>query len=261
VNGAARLRWIHTPGAGIDQLQPLAELREDLVLSNSSGIHGDKAGESALMAVLLLNARMPQVWANQQRRVWEAVLTASVRGRQVLLIGFGDIGQAVARALAPLGVRLAAVTRSGRPADGSPPVDRIVPTAQLDELLPAADFVIVTAPLTPGTHNLLDEFRLARLPRGAGLVNMARAGLVDYVALARLLRAGHLCGAVLDVFDAEPLGAESPFWDVPSMVVTPHITCDAPDYAQRVLDLWFGNFERLRTGEPLFNQVDRARGY
>jgi phosphoglycerate dehydrogenase-like enzyme len=260
VNRAPKLRWIHTTGAGVDQLMPLSDLRHDLVLSNSSGIHGDKAGESALMALLMLNARIPEVVANQRTHTWASLMTQPVHGKKALLIGFGEIGQAVGKMIANVGVRVVAITRSGKASVIVPDIP-VVTTARLDELLPDADFVIVTAPLTNETKNLLSASRLSLLKSTAGLINMARAPLIDYTELVKLLENGRLNGAVLDVFENEPLRDDSPFWDVPRLIVLPHITCDAPDYNQRVLDIWFDNFERLRTGKTLRNQVDRVSGY
>jgi len=260
VNAAPRLRWIHTTGAGVDQLMPLDELRADLVLSNSSGIHSDKAGEFALMAMLLLNARMPEVIANQHARLWRGILTAPMSGKRALIVGFGDIGQAVGRLALAAGLDVTALTRSGTRPANAPDVP-VMATGRLDALLPEADFVVVTAPLTSETRNLLNAERLSMLRPGAGIVNMARAPLVDYAALAQRLREGLLGGAVLDVFDDEPLPSESPLWRVPRLIVAPHISCDAPDYNQRVLDIWFDNFGRLQRGCPLRNQVDRVRGY
>jgi phosphoglycerate dehydrogenase-like enzyme len=260
VNAAPRLKWIHTTGAGVDHLIPLTDFRADLLLSNSSGIHSDKAGESALMALLMLNAGIPDVIANQRKHVWKSLLTTPIRGKRLVLIGFGDIGKAVGRMARQIGIEVIAVTRSGASRPEVPNVP-VVPTSMLDELLPSADFVVVTAPLTPETRNLMNAHRLSLLPAHAGLVNMARAPLVDYGALVHLLREGRLAGAVLDVFEGEPLDASSVYWDVPRLIVTPHITCDAPDYNQRVLDLWFENFGRFLSGTPLLNQVNRSLGY
>jgi phosphoglycerate dehydrogenase-like enzyme len=262
VNHAPRLRWIHTTGAGVDQLLPLAQFRDDLILTNSSGIHVDKAGEFVQMALLMLNAQLPAVLRAQREHRWDARLTAPIRGKTALLIGLGDIGGAAARAAHALGLRVIALNRSGRaqPAIASL-ADALAPIAELDHWLPQADFVIVTAPLTPATRNLLSADRLAAMRRGAAVVNLSRAALIDYGALFEHLRRGTCGGAVLDVFDPEPLPADNPAWDVPGLIVTPHISCDAPDYNHRVLELWFDNFARWLRAEPLVNVVDRERGY
>ncbi len=266
VNDAHRLRWIHTTGAGVDQLMPLDQLRRDLILTNSSGIHADKAGEFAQMALLMLNAQLPAVLRAQQEHRWDARLTAPIRGKTVLLIGLGDLGLAASRAARALGLRVVALNRSGRApaslsADAPETPDVLASIAALDDWLPEADFVIVTAPSTPATRGLLSAARLARMRGGAGIVNLSRAALIDYAALFERLRSGACGGAVLDVFDPEPLPGDSAIWDVPGLIVTPHISCDAPDYNQRVLDLWFGNFARWLRAEPLENVVSYAQGY
>jgi phosphoglycerate dehydrogenase-like enzyme len=265
VNDARRLCWIHTTGAGVDQLLPLDRLRDDLILTNSSGIHIDKAGEFVQMTLLMLNAQLPAVMRAQHERRWDARLTAPIRGKTVLLIGLGDLGQAASGASKALGLRVIALNRSGRAPplllSGSDAPDRLEPVSELGRWLPEADFVVVTAPLTPATRGLLCAARLATMRPGACIANLSRAALIDYPALFERLRAGTCGGAVLDVFDPEPLPGDSPAWDVPGLIVTPHISCDAPDYNQRVLDVWFDNFARWLRGEPLANVVSRERGY
>lgn len=260
VNAATRLSWIHTPAAGVDALLPLDDLRADLVLTNSSGVHAEKAGDFAAMALLMLNTRMPELFGAQRAGRWDAALTAPIRGKRAVVIGFGDIGQAVGWAALSLGLDVVAVTRSGVLATNAPVVT-VVRTDALDTVLPGADFVVVTAPLTVETRGLLSRARLDAMKPTAGVVNMARAALVDYDALVAHLEAGMLGGAVLDVFATEPLPPTSTFWNVPRLIVTPHVSCDPPDYNLRVLDLWFRNFARRQAGEALHNRVDRERGY
>jgi phosphoglycerate dehydrogenase-like enzyme len=169
---------------------------------------------------------------------------------------------AASRAARTLGLRVIALNRSGvASAQAAETVDVLAAIPALDHWLPQADFVVVTAPLTPETRNLLGAERLARMRPGAGVVNLSRAALIDHAALFERLHSGACSGALLDVFDPEPLPAEHVAWDVPRLVVTPHISCDAPDYNLRVLEVWFGNFARFLRGEPLANIVDRTRGY
>jgi phosphoglycerate dehydrogenase-like enzyme len=260
VNAAPHLRWIHTGSAGVDQLMPLQELRDDIVLTNSSGIHSDKANEYVQMALLMLNSLFPAMAQNQRAHRWQPELTTVIRGKTAVVIGFGDIGIAAGHAAQALGVEVIAVTHSGRMAPGAP-AGKVVPASRLDDVIGLADFVIVTAPLTPDTRNLLSAERQERMRTGAGIINISRAGLVDYQALLSRLHSGECGGAVLDVFDQEPLAPDAPYWDAPRLIVTPHISCDASDYNQRVLDVWFGNFQRFLNGHPLKNLVDRIRGY
>jgi phosphoglycerate dehydrogenase-like enzyme len=210
------------------------------------------------MAISLLNARLPELLANQRAHRWEQIYTNPVAGKTVVVIGFGDLGQGAGRAAKKLGAKVIAVTRTGkaeRPADAAFPVTRI------DAVLPQADFVIVAAPLTPATRNLLDRKRLALLKREAGLVNIGRAPIVDYEALREMLVKGDLAGAVLDVFQPEPLPADSPIWDTPNLIVLPHVSCDELRYVERLFDFWFENLARFRAGRKLVNLVDRKLGY
>lgn len=255
---APRLKWIQTTGAGIDELLPLDWLPGDIVLTNNRGTHGPKAEDSCAMAILLLNARLPRLLASQRHRAWQPVYSTPVAGKTAVVIGFGDLGQAAGRAAKKLGARVIAVTRSRKAAR---PADAVYPVKRIDQVLPKADFVIVTAPLTPETRSLLDRRRLDLLKPEAGLVNIGRSPVVDYEALREKLAEGTLAGAVLDVFQPEPLPADSPLWDTPNLVITPHVSCDDPRYIDRLLDFWFANFERFLNGKPLKNRIDPRRGY
>jgi phosphoglycerate dehydrogenase-like enzyme len=255
---APRLKWIQTTGAGIDNLLPLDWLPRDIALTNNRGAHGPKAQDSCAMAISLLNSRLPQLLASQRRHAWEPVYTTPVAGKTAVVIGFGDLGQAAGRAAKKLGARVIAITRSGKAA---PPADAVYRASRIDRVLPQADFVIVTVPLTPDTRNLLDRRRLDLLKPEAGLINIGRSPVVDYDALRERLEAGTLAGAVLDVFQPEPLPAESPLWNTPNLVITPHVSCDDPRYVDRLLDFWFENLARFVAGQRLKNLIDRRRGY
>jgi phosphoglycerate dehydrogenase-like enzyme len=255
---APRLKWIQNTGAGIDGLLPLDWLPADIALTNNRGAHGPKAEDSCAMAISLLNARLPQMIAAQRNHAWQQVYTTPVAGKTAVVIGFGDLGQAAGRAAKKLGARVIAVTRSGKAAR---PADAVYPVSRIDRVLPKADFVIVTAPLTSETRNLLDRRRLDLLKPEAALVNIARSPVVDYDALRNKLAQGTLAGAVLDVFQPEPLPADSPLWDTPNLVITPHVSCDDPRYIDRLLDFWFENFGRFLAGKRLKNLVDRQQGY
>jgi len=255
---APRLKWIQTTGAGIDGLLPLDWLPDDIALTNNRWAHGPKAEDSCAMTISLLNARLPQLMAAQRNHAWQPIYTTPVAGKTVVVIGFGDLGQGAGRAAKKLGARVIAVTRSGRAAR---PADAVFPVRKIDSVLPKADFVIVTAPLTPETRNLLNRARLDLLKPEAGLVNIGRSPVVDYDALREKLTKGELAGAVLDVFQPEPLPADSPFWDTPNLVALPHVSCDDPRYIDRLFDSWFENLARFLKGRPLRNRIDPRRGY
>lgn len=255
---APRLRWIQTIAAGVDSLVPLDWLPRDIVLTNNGGAHGAKAHDSCAMALLMLNARMPEVIAGQQKRRWQPVYTTPIAGKTAVIVGFGDLGRAAARAAKKLGLRIIAVTRSGK---AGRPADIALPAARIERALPKADFVVVTTPLTPATRGLLDRARLDLLKPGAGIVNIGRSPIIDYEALREKLGRGELGGAVLDVFDQEPLPADSPLWTTPNLVVTPHISCDDPRYIDQFFDRWFANLARFLAGRRLRHIVDRKLGY
>lgn len=253
------LRWIHTTHAGVDHFVPLDWLPPGVVFTNNRGAHGVKAEQYMRMAFTLLHMRMPEILANQHARRWQQVFSPGIVGKTALIVGLGDLGQGAARAAKQLGLKVIGVSRTGRKV---PHADTVHRTAALDRLLPQADCVVVTVPLTPETRHLLNRARLDLMKPTAGLVNIARAPVVDYDALAGKLRRGELAGAVLDVMEPEPLPPESPLWDTPNIVITPHVSCDDGErYIDITLDLWFENLRRYLEGKPLKNRVDPRRGY
>jgi phosphoglycerate dehydrogenase-like enzyme len=256
---APRLRWIHIIGAGIEPLLPLDWLPHGATLTNNSGVHVEKSRESATMALLMLHGRVPALMTHQRRHQWQQIFTPRIAGGRLLVVGVGDMGGAVAAAGRALGLHVTGVRRSGAP---HPEVEHMATPDALDALLPQADLVALAVPLTPGSHHLLDRRRLGLMKPGAGLYNIGRGGLIDHVALAECLASGAIGGAILDVFDPEPLPADSPLWDVGNLVVMPHVTSDDLDgYLPATYDLVFANALRLGKGEPLLNRVDPELGY
>lgn len=256
---APRLKWIHIIGAGIDHLLPLDWLPPGVTLVNNRGVHATKAGEFAAMAILMLNARVPTMVAQQRQHRWHEIFSTPVAGKTVLIVGVGALGGAAATRARQLGLRVLGVRRTGRPRRH---VHEMFTPRDLQRVLPRADFVIVATPLTRETRGLIGRRELDRLKPHAGLINMCRAPVVDYVALADKLRRGELSGAILDVFDPEPLPQDSELWDTPHLIVTPHVSSDdAEEYMPRTLDLLCENVRRYVAGRPLRNRVDAAREY
>jgi phosphoglycerate dehydrogenase-like enzyme len=256
---APKLRLIHVIGAGVEHLMPMDWLPPGVTLVNSKGIHATRAGEFGLMAILMLHSRMPRIIGQQNRSHWTSLYASPIAGRNLLIIGVGSIGGAVARHAKLLDIRVIGVSRHGRPVEG---VDIILTPDRLDDALPEADFVFVATPATSETVNLLDRRRLSLTKSGAGLVNVGREPVVDYRALAELLRSGHLSGAILDVFDPEPLPASSPLWLVPNLIVTPHVSADdGESYARLTTDLFLRNLRRYLHREPMLNVVRPDLGY
>jgi phosphoglycerate dehydrogenase-like enzyme len=254
-----KLRWIQLSSAGTDHLLPLNWLPRGVALTNSSGIHEDLAAEYAVCALLMLNFAMPRYFNAQRDHRWKQIIdTGSIRGKTVVLVGVGAIGGAIARSAAQLGMRVIGIRASGKPHRY---VDKMFRPADLRAVMRSADFVVVTAPLTPETRHLVDKEALEALRPGAGLVCISRASVVDYTALADLLSAGRLRGAIVDVTNPEPLPADSPLWEVQNLFITPHISSDVPEYSERVIGVLEKNFQRFLAGRPLLNRVDRRLGY
>lgn len=255
---APQLKWIHQVGAGVEHLLPLDWLSDDVILTNSRGAHAQKAGEFVACALLMLNNFMPLHATNQRKKKWDQVFSDCIDGKTLVVVGTGNMGMAGAQRAKTLGLRVIGVNRGGTPQPG---LDSVYPVAELDEVLPLADFVLLATPLTDATTGLLSDARLELLKPGAGLINLSRAGVVDYDSLVERLSDGRLSGAVLDVFDPEPLPATSPLWTCDNLVITPHVSSDSLDYMERVLEIFAANLRRLVDGQPLENPVVRGQGY
>jgi glyoxylate/hydroxypyruvate reductase len=255
---APNLRWVQAHGAGINHLIPFDWLPKGAVLTNSRGVHGEKADEYTIMSLLMLNNRLAESCTNQRHAKWEQVFSSSIAGKTVLIIGVGHVGGGAAKWAKAFGLRVIGIRRSG---GGHPHVDEMHTPDRLRELLPRADFVLMTTPHTQETTHLLGACELALMKDGAGLVNYSRASLIDYEALRAELIKGRLT-AMLDVFDPEPLPASSPLWDTPNLIITPHCSSDdAEMYTPKTLDLVFRNVELLMAGKPLVNVVDPVKQY
>ena len=255
---APQLRWIHSIGAGVEHMLPLDWVPRDVTLTNNRGVHGERATEYIATAVLMLNNRIPEMVSHQQDARWVPSYNTSIKGKTLLILGVGSIGGAAARWASGFGLDVIGIRRSGKPRKG---VRKIYRPAALRTLLPRADFVLIATPDTDETHQMIGRAEIALLKGGAGLVNIGRAGVVDYEALRERLQAGEL-SAVLDVFDPEPLPSASSLWRTPNLIITPHSSLDDPGYyVPRTLDLVLENAIRLADGKALRNRVDLRRQY
>ena len=256
---APNLKWIHIIGAGVEHLCPMDWVPEGLVVTNNKGAQARKAGDFALMAVLMLHSRIPAIVTNQRRKLWHSLYATPVEGTTVLIVGVGSLGGGAADRLHGAGLRVLGISRHG---NSHPSVETMGTPGDLDSLLPEADHVLVSVPATPETIGLIDRNRLKALKPGAGLINIGRAATVDYDAVVELLVSGHLSGAILDVFDPEPLQADSPLWTTPNLMVMPHISADDGEtYVETTLSIFFDNMRRFMAGEGLRNIVRPELGY
>ena len=255
---APRLRWIHAPGAGINHFLPFDWLPKNVVFTNNRGIHGSRAHEYAIMAILMLNNRVPQMVTHQRAGRWQQEFNSGIEGKTLLVIGVGSVGSGIARWAKRFGMRVVGIRRTGAP---RPYVDEMHKPSSLRKLLPKADFVAVSTPATSQTRQMLGAAELALMKKGAGLLNYSRAALVDYEALRKRLEKGEL-SAVLDVFDPEPLPSSSPLWKTPNLIITPHCSSDDTErYTPKTLELVFRQMQRFMAGKRLTNVVDPELEY
>ncbi|HTS12192.1 MAG TPA: D-2-hydroxyacid dehydrogenase [Candidatus Limnocylindrales bacterium] len=266
---ARKLKWIHSTAAGVGQLM-YPELRASgIELTNASGVHSVPMAEHILGTMIALARRFPECVRYQQQShwaqedLWNAVPPAprlrELRGQIALFVGFGRVGREVARVAAPLGVRIWAVTRSGRADMGL--AERAFAATELREALRGAGFVILAAPETAETTKMMGASEFACMKPSAFFINVARGSLVDEPALIQILQERRIAGAALDVATEEPLSPESPLWKLDNLFITPHVSAVSEHLWERQSNLLQENLERWFSGRELLNRVDLARGY
>lgn len=264
---AKKLRWIHSPAAAVHQLMFPELIQSDVILTNSSEVHGVVVAEHVMALVFALAKRLAQAVRFQPRHTWgqEALWLAhppprEIGGATLGLVGLGGIGRRVAKFASGVGMRVIAVRE--HPGKETPDgVEQVLPSSQLDELLSQSDYVVLAAPVTPSTVGLMNAVRLARMKPDAYLINVGRGPLVDEVALARVLREHKIAGAALDVFSEEPLPADSPLWELENLLITPHTAGITEKLWDRHYALISENLRRYLKGEPLLGLVNKKQGY
>jgi phosphoglycerate dehydrogenase-like enzyme len=268
LRAARKLRWVHSAAAGVGNVLRSGIADTDVVLTNAAGVHSIPMAEFIIGGLLHFMRGLDVALDQQRRGEWSKAFFVAedsplreLGDTRVLIVGTGGIGQATATRLSCLGATCIGVRR--RPALGAPPgFSAVVGAEGLDDELPRAEVLILAAPLTGATAQLMTRERLQRLPRGAIVVNVARGALVDEEAVADLLERGWLRGAVLDVFTEEPLHAESRLWPLRSALVVPHVSPVSPGrFWPRSLALFLDNWHRYSNGQPLRNLVDKQAGY
>lgn len=261
VRKAPGLKWLHVFNAGVDHPIYAEMLARGVRLTTSSGSTAEPIAQTAIAGLLMLARNVPHWLESQRKRVWNPMRTPDVprdlREQTVLVLGLGSIGREIARLARALGLHVIGVRRSADKPDD--PVDELHPPPRLPELLPRTDWLIIACPLTAETRGLITADLLARLPRGARVINIARGEVVVESALVAALESGHLAGAYLDVFEKEPLPPDSPLWNLPNVLITPHDSAAAAGNDARVCEIFLDNLRRWARGEPLVNEVPGSR--
>lgn len=257
VTAAPNLKWVHFPNAGVDQHPFLPSLAHRKVrLTTSAGSNGEPVAQTAIGGLLMLARNFPHWWVAQGRREWRPLRGEAVprdlAGQTALIIGLGTVGATVARFCRALGLRVIGIRRAA--GEAHPAVQETHALAALPQLLPRCDWVVLACPLTPETRRIINAATLALLPRGARLINVCRGGVVDEAAVIEALKSGQLGGAHLDVFEQEPLPADSPLWTLPNVIVTPHNAQASEGNDHRAMLIFLANLAKWGRGEPLQNE-------
>ena len=267
VERAPRLRWVHSTAAAVANLLPLDEFAaRGIIVTNSRGIQAVPIAEHVMGGLLVLARRFNVMFDAQRDRRWiqnELTRNAwpwSLQGRKMTILGLGTIGQEVARRAHAFGM---SVTGIRRRLDQPVPafVERMVGPDRLHDALRGCDVLVISAPFISGTDGLIGTKEIALLNGGAIIINVARGKIVDEAALITAIQSGHLGGAVLDVFESEPLDRASPLWSLPNVIISPHSAGVRPDHWDEVIDLFSENLRRFQRGEPLLNMVNCDAGY
>ena len=257
---ATRLCFVQSIGAGTDQFDRAELKSRGIRLASARGVNAGAVSEHAMALILALARKLPEARDNQARRVWRGMISDiparedELGGKTLLIVGLGGIGSRLAALAKAFGLRVVGVKRN--PAEGGDAADSVHGLAELGALLPRADFVALTCPLTKETEGIIDAAALSRMKPSAYLVNVARGGCVDEPALIRALASHAIAGAAIDVTVEEPLPATSPLWDLRNALITPHTAGETQKYEDNVLDILVDNLGRLWRGESsLRNEI------
>ena len=263
---AKKLRWIHSPAAAVHQLMYPELLQSGVVLTNSTGIHGPVVAEHAMAVLLAMAKRLPQAMQYQARHEWSQdqlwhgrPRPREVAGATVAVVGMGGIGREFTTRAKAFGMKILAVRET--PSKGPDGADAVYSSAQIEEVLPQSDYVLLCTPVTPATTGIINAARLRKMKPDAYLINVARGPLIDEAALITALRERRIAGAALDVFMEEPLPPDSPFWSLDNVLITPHTAAVTDQLWERHYLHIAENLQRFLHGQPLLNQVDKNRGY
>lgn len=257
-----RLRWVHWRAAGLDNLLFPELVESPVALTNGSGLYSQSLGEFVLGAILHFAKGFRAMVRNQEAGEWVPFDVQEISGQTVGIVGYGDIGRAVASRVRAMGMQVLALKRHAPPPDFADPLaDRVFGPEHRLEMLSLSDYVVVTAPLTPETRGMIGAPEFAAMKPGAVIVNVGRGPVIDEAAMVRALTEGRIKGAALDVFDSEPLPQGHAFYKLENVLLSPHCADHTATWIDDAMQFFLAQFERYRKGEPLLNVVDKKLGY
>jgi len=256
------LRWVHSRSVGLERSLFPELVASPVLLTNGSGVFSASLGEFALAAILYFAKDLRRMIRNQTAGVWEAFDVMPVTGNTVGIIGYGDIGRAIAARVRPLGMTILALKRHALPMSGTDPlVEQTYSPEHRIEMLSRCDYVVVAAPLTSETRGMIGGPEFAAMKPTAVAINVGRGPVINEEALISALSNGRIRGAALDVFDQEPLPQGHPFYKLENVLLSPHCADHTPDWLDNAMRFFIEQFRRFQKGEPLLNVVDKKLGY
>jgi len=262
---APNVRWIQATSAGIGQFVKRMSYDTRMpgtIFTTASGVHAQPLAEFCLMVMTMFTKGLLRIIHEQDRKHWERYAGTDLQGRTLVIIGVGGVGREIARVGQALGMKVIGIKRQVSNVEpASLNLDALYPQNKLHELLPQAEYLVLITPHTPMTEKMIGAKELALLPKGAVLINIGRGALVDEPALIEALRSGHVGGAGLDVFAEEPLPQESPLWEMPNVLVSPHSGSTSDRENSRLTELFCENLRRFLANKPLLNVFDAKKLY
>jgi len=257
-----RVRWVHMRSAGLDGLLFPELVESAAALTNGTGVFSESLGEFALAGILFFAKDLRRMIRNQAAGRWEPFDVAEISRQTVGIVGYGDIGRAVASRARAMGMRVLAVKRHLPPAGTRDTyAERVFTPDRIHEMIALSDYIVAAAPLTAETRGLLGEREFAAMKEQAVVINLGRGPVIDETAMVRALSERRIRGAVLDVFDNEPLPEGHPFYRLDNVLLSPHTADHTSDWLERAMQFFLDNFARFHQGQPLHNLVDKKLGY
>jgi phosphoglycerate dehydrogenase-like enzyme len=253
-------RWVHSRSAGLDSILFPELVESPIPLTNGTGVFSQSLGEFALAMVLYFAKDFPRMLRNKAARRWEQFDVDEIAGQTAGIVGYGDIGRAVAQRLHAMGMKVLALKRHA-PAGGDPLVEHFYTPAELHAMLGQCDYVVASAPLTAETRHMISDAAFAAMKPAAVVINVGRGPVIDQAALLRALEQGKIRGAGLDVFEHEPIPADDPIWKFENVFISPHCADNTHGWLERAMLFFLKQYDRFRKGEPLENVVDKRLGY
>jgi phosphoglycerate dehydrogenase-like enzyme len=254
------VRWVHSRSAGLDSLLFPELVTSAVPLTNGSGVFSQSLGEFALGAILYFAKDFRRMIRNQTAGVWEQFDVEEISSQTVGIVGYGDIGRAVAKRVHPMGMTVLANKRHP-PQSADPMVDRFYKTEELREMLARCDYVVVSLPLTAETHHMISDAEFAAMKPTAVVINIGRGPVIDQAAMVRALTAKQIKGAGLDVFEQEPIPAGDPMYQLENVLLSPHCADHTAEWLNQAMRFFLDQYRRFTNGEPLENVVNKTLGY